>query len=67
MSYGSGEIPARGDHVKNRWEQPGTVVKVQYVPSEHGSEALVRIRWDDGGPDSPLTPAQDFTLISKQQ
>jgi hypothetical protein len=27
---------------------------------------FVSIRWDDGGLDSPLTPAKEFTLISRQ-
>jgi hypothetical protein len=27
---------------------------------------FVTIRWDDGGVNSPLTPAKEFTLISRQ-
>lgn len=61
VPYASGEVPVVGDYVKNQWEQPGTVTQV--YASEAGQEQ-VSIRWDDGGADLPLTPAEEFTLIS---
>jgi quercetin dioxygenase-like cupin family protein len=60
MPYASGETPQVGDYVHNKFEQPGTVIVVANVSGgEH-----VSVRWDDGGPDIPLTPAVEFTLIS---
>ena len=58
MPYVSGESPLVGDYVKNKWEQPGTVVEV--------NEDRIAVRWDDGGNNLPLTPAAGFTLISRQ-
>lgn len=63
VPYANGEIPVPGDYVKNQWEQPGTVIRVSVA--SNGQES-VRVRWDDGGLDSPLAPAKDFTLISRQ-
>ena len=63
MPYANGETPVPGDYVKNELEQPGTVTRVSVV--SNGDE-FVTIRWDDGGLDSPLTRAKDFTLISRQ-
>lgn len=62
MSYASGETPVPGDYVKNQFEQPGTVTRVRVA--SNGDES-VSIRWDDGGVDLPLTPATEFTLISR--
>jgi len=62
MPYASGETPAVGDYVKNKWEQPGTVLEVQLTPE---GKTLISVRWDDGGSDLPLTVATEFTLISK--
>jgi hypothetical protein len=63
VSYANGETPVLGDYVKNDLEQPGTVTRLRMASS---GDDFVSIRWDDGGPDSPLTPAKDFTLISRQ-
>jgi len=61
MPYASGETPNPNDYVKNNFEQPGTVILVANLS---GGEQ-VSIRWDDGGRDLPLTPAVEFTLISR--
>ena len=63
MPYGSGENPKKGDYVKSKWEQPGTVTAV--VAAQAGHE-LVSIRWDDGEIEVPLKSADDFTLLSRQ-
>jgi hypothetical protein len=63
VPYATGEIPVPGDYVKNEFERPGTVTKVRIESNDHD---FVSIRWDDGGVDSPLTPAKEFTLISRQ-
>ena len=63
MPYATGEIPFPGDYVKNQFEQPGIVTRVRV--DSNGNE-FVSIRWDDGGLDSPLTPAKEFTLISRK-
>jgi len=63
MPYATGETPLPGDYVKNQFEQPGTVIRVR--TASNGDE-FVSIRWDDGGLDLPLTPAMEFTLISRQ-
>ena len=63
VPYANGETPVVGDYVKNDLEQPGTVTRLRMASS---GDDFVSIRWDDGGPDSPLTPAKDFTLISRQ-
>jgi hypothetical protein len=64
VPYASGEVPALGDYVKNKWEQPGTVIEVKLQLG--AVSELVSIRWDDGGRDLPLTPATEFTLVSRQ-
>jgi hypothetical protein len=64
MPYASGEIPKLKDYVKNKWDQPGTVIEVELTRAS-GSE-LVSVRWDDGGSDLPLTAAEEFTLVSRQ-
>ena len=64
MPYASGEVPIVGDYVKNQWEQPGTVLEVCHA----GGNVLhdqISVRWDDGGTDLPLTPAVEFTLVSR--
>jgi hypothetical protein len=66
VSYASGETPMLGDYVKNKWEQPGTVIEVRLASGNVSSEVLITIKWDDGGRDLPLTPASEFTLISRQ-
>jgi hypothetical protein len=63
MPYANGETPVPGDYVKNHFEQPGTVIRLRVA--SNGDE-FVSIRWDDGGLDSPLTPATEFTLISRK-
>jgi hypothetical protein len=63
VPYANGEIPVLGDYVKNDLEQRGTVTRLRMASS---GDDFVSIRWDDGGPDSPLTPAKDFTLISRR-
>ena len=63
MPYANGETPVLGDYVKNDFEQPGTVTRLRMASS---GEDFVCIRWDDGGLDSPLTPAREFTLISRR-
>lgn len=63
MPYANGETPMPGDYIKNQWEQPGTVFRVSVASN---GEESVSVHWDDGGRDSPLTPAKDFTLISRQ-
>ena len=62
MPYATGETPEVGDYVKNKYEQPGTVTKVQVV---HG-EDRIRVMWDDGGIELPFASATEFTLISRQ-
>jgi hypothetical protein len=63
MPYATGEIPIPGDYVKNDSEQPGTVTRLRMASN---GDDFVSIRWDDGAVDSPLTPAKEFTLISRQ-
>jgi hypothetical protein len=63
MPYANGETPVRGDYVKNDLEEPGTVTRLRMASN---GDDFVTIRWDDGGVDSPLTPAKEFTLISRQ-
>jgi hypothetical protein len=63
MPYADGETPVLGDYVKNDLEQPGTVTRLRTASN---GDDFVSIRWDDGGLDSPLTPAKEFTLISRQ-
>lgn len=64
MPYASGETPEIGDYVKNKWEQPGTVIAIH--PAQSGQEQI-SIRWDDGGVDLPSTSAIEFTLLSRQK
>ena len=59
VPYASGQVPVPGDYVKNQWEQKRVSV------ASNGEES-VTVRWDDGGVDSPLTPAKEFILISRQ-
>lgn len=63
MPYATGEIPFSGDYVKNQFEKRGTVTKVRIEANQHD---FVSIRWDDDGSDLPLTPAKEFTLISRK-
>ena len=63
MPYADGETPVLGDYVKNDLEEPGTVTRLRMASN---GDDFVSIRWDDGGVDSPLTPAKEFTLISRQ-
>ena len=63
VPYASGENPVVGEYVKNQWEQPGTVTRVHAATD--GKEHI-SVRWDDGGEDQPLTPAKEFTLISRR-
>jgi len=63
VPYANGETPVLGDYVKNDLEQPGTVARLRMASS---GDDFVSIRWDGGGPDSPLTPAKDFPLIPRQ-
>jgi len=63
VPYANDETTVLGDYVKNEFGQPGTVTRVRISFNGH---ALVSIRWDDGGLDSPLTPATEFTLISRK-
>jgi hypothetical protein len=63
VPYAYGEAPVPGDYVKNELEHRGIVTRVSVA--SNGDES-VSIRWDDGGLDSPLTPAKNFTLISRQ-
>jgi hypothetical protein len=41
VPYSSGENPVLGDYVKNKWEQPGTVVQVESALKGTGVEDLV--------------------------
>ena len=63
MPYAGGQTCVLGDYVKNEFGQPGTVTTLRTASN---GDDFVSIRWDDGGLDSPLTPAKDFTLISRQ-
>ena len=63
MPYAGGETRVLGDYVKNELEQRGTVTSLRTASN---GDDFVSIRWDDGGLDSPLTPAKEFTLISRQ-
>ena len=63
MPYANGETPVPGDYVKSDFEQPGTVTRLRMASN---GDDFVSIRWDDGGLDSPLTPATEFTLISRK-
>ena len=64
MPYASGEVPVVGDYVKNQWEQPGTVLDVSLAGGNFLDDQI-SVRWDDGGNDLPLTPALQFTLVSR--
>ena len=53
MPYASGETPAVGDYIKNKWGQRGTVSRVHEARDGHED---ISVRGDDGGTD-PLAPA----------
>jgi hypothetical protein len=55
VSYANGETPVLGDYVKNDLKQSCTVTRLRMASS---GDDFVSIRWDDGGVDSPLTPAK---------
>jgi hypothetical protein len=63
VPYASGETPVLGDYVKNDLEQSGTVIRLRMASS---GDDFVSIRWVDGGPDLPLTPAKEFVLVSRK-
>ena len=63
MPYANSETTVLHDYVKNEFGQPGTVTTLR---TAFNGDDFVSIRWDDGGLDSPLTPAKEFTLISRQ-
>jgi len=65
VPYTSGEVPIVGDYVKNQWDQPGTVLEVCLAAGNFLHDQI-SVRWDDGGTDLPLTPAVEFTLVSRQ-
>ena len=64
VPYTSGEVPVVGDYVKNQWDQPGTVLEVCLAAGNFLHDQI-SVRWDDGGTDLPLTPAVEFTLVSR--
>jgi hypothetical protein len=64
VPYANGEVPFVGDYVKNQWEQPGTVLEV-FLAGGNFLHDRISVRWDDGGNDLPLTPAMEFTLVSR--
>ena len=64
VPYASGEVPIAGDYVKNKWEQPGTVLEVCLAGGNLVHDQI-SVRWDDGGTDPPPTPAVEFTLVSR--
>jgi len=64
MPYVTGEAPVLGDYVKNNDNQPGTVILIS-EPSNYKSQ-FVSVRWDDGGPNSPITPSEEFVLIHRK-
>ncbi len=61
MPYVGGETPKFGDHVKNQYEQPGTVIRLH---SAQDGKDYISVRWDDGAV-APLASAEGFTLISR--
>jgi hypothetical protein len=63
MPCANGEAPVLCDYVKSDLEKAGTVTRLRMASN---GDDFVTIRWDDGGVDSPLTPAKEFTLISRQ-
>ena len=63
MPYASGETPKVGDHVKNQWEQPGTVTRVHV---EQHEQERVCIVWKDGGIRLLFSPASEYSLISRR-
>jgi hypothetical protein len=63
VPYANCETPVLGDYVKNDLEQPGTVTRLRMASN---GDDFVSVRWDDGALGSPLTPAKEFTLISRQ-
>jgi len=63
VPYANDETTVLRDYVKNEFGQPGTVTALRTASN---GDDFVSIRWDDGGLDSPLSPAKEFTLISRQ-
>jgi len=63
VPYANGENTVLGDYFKNEFGQPGTVTTLRTASN---GDDFVSIRRDDGGLDSPLAPAKEFTLISRQ-
>jgi hypothetical protein len=63
VPYANGEIPVRGDCVKNQFAQPGTVTRVHF---SHDGQDYIKVRANDGSVDLPLAPAEEFRLISRQ-
>jgi hypothetical protein len=64
VPYANGGVPIVGDYVKNQWEQPGTVLEV-CLASGNFLHDQISVRWDDGGADLPLAPAEEFALVSR--
>ena len=63
MPYASGETPKVGDHVKNQWEQLGTVTRVHAGQDE---QERICIMLNDGGVSLLFSPASECTLISRR-
>jgi hypothetical protein len=63
MPCATGETPEIGDYIKNQWEQPGTVTRVHFAQDE---EERICIRWDDGGAELLLSPASEYSLVSRR-
>jgi len=63
MPYATGETPEIGDYIKNQWEQPGTVTRVHFAQDE---EERICVRWDDGGAELLLSPASEYSLVSRR-
>ena len=63
MPYAGGELPMRGDYVKDQLEQPGTVTRVHF---SHDGQDYIRVSSKDGSVDLPFAPAEEFTLISRE-
>jgi hypothetical protein len=64
VPYANGDVPVVGDYVRNQWDQPGTVLEVCLAGADFPHDHI-SVRWDDGGDDLPLTPAIEFTLVSR--
>jgi hypothetical protein len=63
MPYATGETPEIGDYTKNQREQLGTVTRVHFAQDE---EERICIRWDDGGAELLLSPAYEYSLVSRR-